>query len=228
MERLNPSAEELVRATRQALKPNEADRERVFQALLPHVGGLQGAEGMNGLPRASAAGRGILVKASAVLVGLGVVGGGLFLASRPAPPATKTVAVAPQKSPPEAPSPADVPPESAVPAPPQAEVAEKRPPAPARSADNLAQEVAILSRAGSELHAGRPAEALKVLEEHQRRFPGGVLTQERSATRVQALCALGRMKEAQNELARLARTAPQSPHVARAKKACGFAPAGEK
>jgi hypothetical protein len=85
----------------------------------------------------------------------------------------------------------------------------------------LAQEVAILSRAGTELHAGRPAAALEVLDEHQRKFPRGVLTQERGAARIQALCALGRMKEARAGLARLARAFPGSPHVARARKACG-------
>ena len=91
----------------------------------------------------------------------------------------------------------------------------------ARSADSLAEEVAILSQASAELHAGRPAAALKALEEHRRKFPRGVLAQERTSARIQALCALGRTKEAQSELARLARTSPNSPHVARARKACG-------
>jgi hypothetical protein len=118
------------------------------------------------------------------------------------------------------------------PAPPEASPAEKRAavsPRPADSrSDSLAQEVAILSRAGAELHGGRAQAALTVLEEHQRKFPGGVLTQERTAARVQALCALGRTKEAQAELARLARVSPNSPHEARARKACGSALAGKK
>jgi hypothetical protein len=88
-------------------------------------------------------------------------------------------------------------------------------------ADRLAQEVAILSRAGTELHSGRAAAALRALDEHQKKFPAGLLTQERTAARIQALCALGRMTEADAELARLARSSPESPHEARARQACG-------
>jgi hypothetical protein len=61
-----------------------------------------------------------------------------------------------------------------------------------RATDRLAQEVAILSRATSELHAGRPANALKAIDEHARKFPNGLLVEERRAARTQALCALGR------------------------------------
>jgi predicted Zn-dependent protease len=85
----------------------------------------------------------------------------------------------------------------------------------------LAKEIAMLSQASADLHAGRPAAALTVLDEHQRKFPHGELGQERTSGRIQALCALGRMTEAQAELARLARTSPNSPHLARARKACG-------
>jgi predicted Zn-dependent protease len=85
----------------------------------------------------------------------------------------------------------------------------------------LAKEVAMLSQASADLHAGRPAAALTVLDEHQRKFPHGGLVQERTSARIQALCALGRMTDAQDELARFARTSPNSPHLARARKACG-------
>jgi hypothetical protein len=98
---------------------------------------------------------------------------------------------------------------------------EKRAPAAPRSADNLAEEVALLSQASADLHAGRPAAALAVLDEHRRKFPHGALVQERTSARVQALCALGWMSDAQAELARLSRMAPNSPHLARARKACG-------
>jgi hypothetical protein len=87
----------------------------------------------------------------------------------------------------------------------------------------LAAEVAILSRAGAELHNGRAAAALKTLDEHQRKFPSGLLAQERASARIQALCALGRVKEAETELGRLSRLSPQSPHEARAREACGSA-----
>jgi hypothetical protein len=80
--------------------------------------------------------------------------------------------------------------------------------------------VAILSRAETDLHAGRFASAIRALDEHQRVFPIGALTQERVAARARALCGLGRTAEAATELARLARLSPNSPHESRARKAC--------
>jgi hypothetical protein len=221
MSRLSPKAEKLVRAGRAALRPSDADRARIFQALLPQLGGNPGIDGGNAPPTPPAAATPILVKTLTVLVGVVVVGGGLFFTLRPAPPSAMT-AVATPTPPTAAPVPvddarqgADVP----VAQPPSI----KKPTVGARSADSLAREVAILSRASADLHAGRPAAALAALAEHQRRFPTGMLALERSAARVQALCALGRTEEARVELARLSRTSPSSPHEARARKACGSA-----
>lgn len=220
---LKPEAQKLVQASREAFRPTEADRERVLQALLPRLGGAEAAS-----VTADGALKATLLKVSAAVVGLGLAGGGLYLALRPepAPVGTPVVATAKPLAAPAAPAPEVI--ENTAPAPAQAEPAAKRTPAPSRSADSLAQEVAILSRASSELRAGRPAAALKALDEHQRSFPSGVLTQERTAARIQALCALGRTKEARSALERLARTAPNSPHEARARKACGFGAAGEE
>ena len=78
--------------------------------------------------------------------------------------------------------------------------------------------VAILSRASAELRSGRPAAALAALADHQKRFPSGVLAEERTGARIQALCALGRTTEAKAELARLARTSPSSPYESRARE----------
>jgi hypothetical protein len=219
--RLTPPADELVRAGRAAFKPSDADRERVFQSLLPLTGGAEGAGIGDALAPAGAAAKASLVKISAVVVALGVAGGGLYLATRPESSPTKASVSVPAKPAPIEPALSDDAP-ATVPTTPEPRSVEKRAPAAVRSADSLAQEVAILSRAGAELHAGRPAAALKALDDHQRKFPSGVLVQERSAARVQALCALGRTKEARTAFERLARTSPSSPHVVRARKACGF------
>ncbi len=222
MTRMTPNAEELVKAGRDAFRPSEADRERVLQALLPRLGGALGAASTQAPSIAPAAAKGTLLKVAAVVAGLGVAGGGLFLALRSEPPPAKPAATAPVKSAVVPPAPVAPAPESAPPAEPEVQSPEKRAPvASSRPADSLAEEVAILSRASAELHAGRPAAALLALEEHRRRFPRGVLAQERTSARVQALCALGRTKQAQAELTQLARSSPNSPHVARAKKACG-------
>jgi hypothetical protein len=83
--------------------------------------------------------------------------------------------------------------------------------------DRLAAEVALLSRATRELRAGRPAEALKALDEYRRKFPKGLLSEEQRAARAQTLCALGRFEEANEKLAGLA---PQSPLAVQAKQFC--------
>jgi hypothetical protein len=221
---LNLEARELVRAGRAAHRPNGGDRDRVFHALLPRLGA--GVAVMAATATAAAPAQATpLLKLSALLVGVGVVSGGLYLTLNPERPAPKLdvpavpAVVRPTSA---APAPVDPAAESVTPAEPQAAPAEKRSLALSRSADNLAQEVAILSRAGAELHAGRAGAALQALDEHRRRFPSGVLAQERTAARIQALCALGRKTEAEAELGRLARTSPNSPLEARARKACGL------
>lgn len=226
MSDLNPEVQKLVQASRDAFRPTYADRERVFQGLLPKLGAPLGAEAASATADGTL--KATLLKVSAALVGVGIAGGGLYLALGPEAQNVEAPVVAAAKPVPAPNAPPAELPESSVPAPPQAEPAAKRSPAPGRSADSLAQEVAILARASSELRAGRPAAAMKSLDEHQRLFPSGVLAQERTAARIQALCALGRTKEARTALERLARTAPNSPHEARARKACGFGAAGEE
>jgi hypothetical protein len=95
------------------------------------------------------------------------------------------------------------------------------PPAPtARPQNRLAQEVALISRATSELRAGRAKAATKLLDEHRRKFPSGALGVERRAVSAQALCALKRVSEGRAELAQLD---PRSPAAGRAKQVCDAA-----
>jgi len=239
MSGLTPHAQELVRAGREALRPSAADRERVSLALAPKLGaGLAGA-GTSALSTTSVAAKATTLKLVAGLVGFGLVGGAVVLGLRSeAPPPTTPPPVSAVS--PLAPTPTATPGEPSpavsttlVPAVASPEEAPRgaalaAPPAPSTGkpdvalgpAESLAQEVAILSRAGADLHAGRPAAALVALAEHQRKFPRGALTQERTAARVQALCALGRKQEAQSELDRLARVSPNSPLEARSRQAC--------
>ena len=215
---MTPEAEELLRAGRESFQPSDADRARVFESLSAQIGDAGLAGGLSTTAKSS------WLPLSAAVVGLGLLGGGLYLAlsPEPAPPsrAPAVVAAPPVEPPPVAP-PVEVAPAVTPPAEPKV-VAPRGTSAPASRADHLAEEVAILSRAGADLHSGRAAAALKTLEEHQRKFPSGALSQERVAARVQALCALGRMKEAEAELKRLSKLSPRSPHEARARKACGL------
>jgi hypothetical protein len=212
------------------LRPSSGDRARVKSALAAKLGGAAFL-----LPhQASAAAPKALAGWSKMATGIVSMGGGLaligaayFALQASAPPAP----VAPVKPPAVAPMKARAiaaPTDSSVRAEPERETrAPDTSVSPARKLplpDPLVEEVAILSKATSALRAGNPGEGLRLLNEHQRKFPSGRLAEERRAARIQALCALGRRSEAEAELARLAQSSPRSPHLARAQRACGFGP----
>jgi hypothetical protein len=215
MAELSPRARELLRAG--TIRPSAADRARIQKALQARLG--MPAPSVPESP-ALPAPRSRWPFISSAIVGVGLMGGAVYLSQRHAPetvvPAQAPAAAAVVTSPasPESTPPVEAATVSALPA-------AVAPGAPAPSShtarDRLAQEVALLERATSALHAGRPADALKVLDEYQRKFPSGLLSQDRGSARAQALCALGRRSEAQAELARLP---AQSPGSARAKQVC--------
>jgi len=231
---LNSDGKALVRAGRQADRPSSADRERVLAALRARLGdaavlstGLAHAPSGAGVPRSP------FVKWA--WVGSTVLAAGaLWLVPRvwqhgekatPAPSAVSVPSVksaepetagvlgsAPQAPPSASPS--------ALVAPAVSSRSVETQRGPARSRDGLADEVALLSRAETELRAGRPAKALLALAEHQRKFPRGALAEERTAARIQALCALGRNDEANAQLRQLLHISPNSAHEGRARQAC--------
>lgn len=234
MTELSPSAQQLVRVGRSAGRPTDADRERIraaVQALLGAAALVGESAAPPAPPAPSGAARFGWVKASALAVGIGVLAGGLFLALR-SPPVTHGAPFAPPRvsaaaasepapsTPTTVASSAALDGEGAAPTPVKARAVEAPALSTSRSSEHLAEEVALLSRATADLRAGRAGDALDALDEHRRKFPGGVLAEERRAARAQALCALGRRSEAEVELAHLARTAPQSPQGARARQFC--------
>lgn len=237
---LSPEAQALVRTGRRAYRPSEADRERVLEALRGRFGDAVALGAA--APRSSVASgpvkaiRGVLSHWKTVGVAA-FAGGSVLLALRmeyghvsslPRAPVAATVVTTAASD--LLPSNTDAPPEvstrtAEAPAPPANEakpapIVEARPVPARRAHDGLSDEIAILSRAETELHGGRPESALKALDEHERRFPNGVLTEERTAARIQALCALGRTAEADAQFARLARISPHSAHEERARQAC--------
>jgi hypothetical protein len=223
MSNLSPLAQRLVRAGAHAARPADADQSRIFEALRHRLGDAAMIEGASTAAAQGTAGA-LWVKVSALTVGLGLFAGALAVVSSPTAPAptqaaSPPVALAAPAVAPISTAAAESAPQSpvAAPAPTEASVGQVR-----RPADRLTQEVALLSRATSDLRTGRAAEALKVLDEHRRQFPSGVLSEERRAARAQALCALGRRGEAEAELARLAKTSPQSMQAARARQVCGI------
>ena len=216
MSELSPRARQVLRSS--VKRATVADRERIQNALQAKLG----------MTAVSAAGASRLTPprarwpfVSSAIVGVGLIGGAAFLATRREPPAAIS-APPPVASVLATAAAAALPAEQPV-APalvsslPSAPVSELPPASPRPTPDRLAQEVAFLERATSALHAGRPSAALKVLNDYQRKFPNGLLGLERSAARAQALCSLGRQSDAQAELSRLPM---QSPAVARAKQVC--------
>jgi len=222
---LGSDAQSLVNAGRGALRPTSADRLRNLEALRHRIGDFSGVQ--HGSPPAAPAPApatpGLSAKALAwtagalglggtvIALSLGAHGSGPAPAAPPPAITATPTAVAPTATAPEATAPT---------VPPTVTTAETRSATARRTSDSLAEEVSILSRAETELHSGRPANALALLDEHQRKFPRGALTQERIAARIHALCALGRVSEAEASLSRLRRVSPGSLHEATAREAC--------
>jgi hypothetical protein len=84
----------------------------------------------------------------------------------------------------------------------------------------LEDETRLLREGVAALHAGNPAIALALLDEHAKTYPAGVLAEERSAERVNALCLLGRTDDARDAAAAFVREYPHSPLAARVRTSC--------
>ncbi|MES1175598.1 MAG: hypothetical protein ABUL62_14855 [Myxococcales bacterium] len=220
MDALNPKAQAVVQEAREGLRPPAGERERLEALLDARLGAMAPAPRVEA-PTPPRMGGWRFVPPLAI--GAALIGGAAFLALRPSPVETPApvipAAAAPAATLVPPAEPAAVAPAEADPLPEPAKPIVE----PQRPEDRLAQEVALLSKAMSDLRAGRAAEALKLLDEHQRKFPRGVLGVERRGARAQALCSLKRVAEGRAELARLA---PQSPAAGRAKQVCDAASAG--
>lgn len=94
-------------------------------------------------------------------------------------------------------------------------------PPTATEEDPLTTEISLLRTAQAALRNHEGARALEALDSHARRFPTGVLAEERAAARVFALCDLGRESEAATAKASFLSLHPSSPAAERVRKACG-------
>lgn len=96
-------------------------------------------------------------------------------------------------------------------------------PAPERAraaspASTLAEEARLLERARAELDA-RPARALQILREHERRFPHGLLDAEHEVIAVEALVRSGRREEARRRVERALARQPDGLYAERMRRA---------
>jgi len=89
-----------------------------------------------------------------------------------------------------------------------------RSPSTPAAADKLREEINNLAQIRAAL-AGDPATALALSDEGNRRFAGGVLQEEREASAIRSLAALGREAEARRRAQRVLETYPKSPFAER-------------
>ncbi|MFK7987397.1 MAG: hypothetical protein AB8I08_15355 [Sandaracinaceae bacterium] len=84
----------------------------------------------------------------------------------------------------------------------------------------LGAEAALLRSAHSALQGGQPSEALRLLDTHRATFPHGALSQERTATRVLALCASGQAVAARAVARPFLERHPDSMQAGRIRASC--------
>jgi outer membrane protein assembly factor BamD (BamD/ComL family) len=78
----------------------------------------------------------------------------------------------------------------------------------------------MLRQAQEDLRAGLPAQALRRLEDYDRRFAKGTLDQERQAIEAIARCQIRLDPTAQARAERFLRQSPESPLAERVRAAC--------
>jgi hypothetical protein len=93
-------------------------------------------------------------------------------------------------------------------------------PPPHRAADPLATEAHLIADAQRALSRGNAERASALLDEHEEHFPAGSFEPERSALRVDLLCAAGRIEEARAAAARFRIRHPGSPLTHRWRATC--------
>jgi hypothetical protein len=85
---------------------------------------------------------------------------------------------------------------------------------------SVEHELSLIRAGVAALHAGDALKALSLFDQHERQFPNGVVSEERDAERVLALCALRRVAEAQVAASDFLRTHAQSVLALRVRESC--------
>lgn len=181
----------------------------------------------------------LLTKVAAVVVMVGVVGGGAIgaaslgrapttvapargeTASKPTKPQTPLEVSAPAPVLEAQPEPLPVAPPARITKASSA-VAPSAPTEPELKTreSSLESETLLLRHAQELLQAGNASRALSLLDEHARSYPHGALVEERGAQRIFALCALGSPARARSEAAIFLSERPNSPLAPRVRTSC--------
>lgn len=83
------------------------------------------------------------------------------------------------------------------------------------SAERLAEEMKLVERIRAAGNGGRPADALRLVDEHREAFPTGALVEETEVLRIESLARLGREQMASTLVRRFLQTHPTSFYRAR-------------
>jgi len=200
-------------------------RRRLALALPMGGGGGGGGGGGTPLPAAKGLGRALAARVPAwSLLASFLAGGAVVMLASPRPTASVVIvpAALTEAAPPSASAPLPIPVAPAVIVVPAVVPSVVRPPtvpapastAPAASAragsDGLEAERSLLDVARTALGRGDGGNALRATEEHGRRFPRGILAEEREAMSIQALRLLHRDDDAQARLERFRGRFPTS------------------
>lgn len=194
------------------------------------------AAGVAGPPASAPAPASVPLAAKLFVVGALVVGaagvGWWLLRDNPAPSRPVQAAVtAPPPAPAAAPPPRVTPIVPAAPPAPAPAPAAKPPrakthqPSPSPAA-GLAEELRLVGAARRALVDGDPRAALAKIATYERHFAHGELAPEAALVRIDALCAAGRVSDADAEVDRFVDRWPDSPHRRRALRGCAAAGKG--
>jgi hypothetical protein len=237
MNDLSPEARAIVEGSRNADVLSHADRDRLKQGVLLRLATVGVATATTG----TAAGMSIAAKLTLTAIAATVLGGAAFSVWEMRRPEKTSAAVArhstlPADSP--APQPAVTGKETLAPADSPAPEAVhhdaikkniKRAlgPMPSATAPSAAAlpmdpepELRVLRQAREDLRAGQPESAYRRLADYDRQHGTGVLTQERQALAVIALCKWRPGAEAQARATEFLRTTPESPLGDRVRSEC--------
>lgn len=224
---------DLFRAGKTAMSPTASDRERVRARLAAKLGAAAvGAAITTTTAKAGAAKGGAVAMFAKIAAPIVIAGGAATIAAphlmkthAPPPPVVVTATATAITT--SAPAPVaattttttvtvdDLPP--ATPAPARAKKAAAPAPAAVDTSEAALEEARLVARIDAALRDGDAARALGLAEEHVRKFPHGMLVEEREGGRAIARCMSGSRSSADAFLA----AHPRSPMRGRIVAACG-------
>jgi hypothetical protein len=236
---LNPRAQALVESVRATESPSDRDKARIRRRVLARVAAatLASAAGTASSEAPASVGVGkATASVAATKATLAGVATSVFVAgavavgwvsthdvgeTNPVRWGASTVASAEATVAPRPPAPSIPAYSEVVPAPRETSIRPR-----GRAGSTLEQELPLLQSAQEALRGGDTDRALGLLETHAKRFPDGMLAQERRAVHAMAVCRKNGRAAGRAEADEFLLDAPASPLAQRVRAVCSLEPAG--